>query len=260
MNYIGAQLVFGFVKAGSNCGLAAKHAWTQLANNVYWMGRSNFFVMGGGGVTVLPCTVWSEVFQDLDTANVSKCFAGSNTLFSEVWFFYPSLQDGLGYPSRYVKFNTSENTWDFGSLQRNCWIDQNILGAPLACTNNGIVYSHETGADADTAPMTSGFTTGYFYLGEGEDYAFVDLIMPDFIWESVGGSQSANIQVTVNAVRWSGDSPVAYGPFTVTQATPSIPVRIRARQFSLTIQSQDSGSFYRLGRIRVRYAPDGRWG
>jgi hypothetical protein len=260
MNYIGAQLVFGFVKAGSNCGLVAKHAWTQIANNVYWVGKNNLFVMSGGGVSVLPCPVWDIMFQDFDIANAATCFAGSNTLHSEFWVFYPSLQDKLGRPSRYIKFRIDEGTWDFGPMQRNCWMDQSILGAPLACTNNGIIYSHETGADADTGPMTSGFTTGYLYVDEGEDFVFIDKIFPDFIWESVGGTTSANIQIIINAVRWPGDSPVTYGPYTVTQNTPQIDVRIRARQISLNVQSQDSGSFWRLGRIRARYTRDGRWG
>jgi len=258
MNYIGAQLVFGFTRIGSNCGIIGKHAFTQLAGNIYWLGLNNFFVLSGGAVSILPCSVWDAIYQDLDTTNMSKCFAGSNTLFGEFWVFYPSIADNLGYPSRYVKHNILENTWDLGVLQRNNWIDQTAFGPPLSCTNNGIVYSHENGMDADTGPMTSGFTTGYFYIDEGREFVFIDRIFPDFRWGEFGGTQGAIIQVTVNAVGYPGDTPKTYGPFTVTQASQYISTRIRARQISLTIQSTDSGSFWRLGHIRVRYSQDGR--
>ena len=258
MNYVGSQFVFGFQKIGSNCGLAAKHAHTQLAGNVFWMGKNNFFALTGGNVDILPCPVWDTVFQDLDTANVSKCFAGSNTLNSEVWFFYPSLADGAGYCTRYVKVNTVEGVWDLGPMQRNTWIDQNVFGPPMAVTNGGLIYSHETGFDADTAPITSGFTTGYFYIDQGEDMVFIDQIIPDFKFGTYAGSASATIQITVNAISEMGQTPISYGPYTVTASTPYIPCRIRARQISFTIQSSDPGSFWRLGHIRARYTPDGR--
>ncbi len=64
MNYIGASLAFGFNKIGSNCGLIAKHARTQLGGGVYWMGTNNFFSLAGGGVQIMPCPVWDAVFQD----------------------------------------------------------------------------------------------------------------------------------------------------------------------------------------------------
>ena len=258
MNYIGSSLVFGFVKAGSNCGLIAKHAFTQQAGNVFWMGTNNFFIMSGGNVSIIPCTVWDTVFQDLDTANASKCFAGSNTLFSEVIFGYPSIQDGTGYPTRYVKLNISEGTWDIGLLQRNCWIDQSVLGNPMAATNSGLIYTHESGYDNDTSPITTGFTTGYFMIAEGEDLAFVDRIIPDFKYGTTSGAKNAIIQISVNAINSINDTPKVYGPYTTTATASEITTRLRARQVSFTVQSSDSGSFWRLGRIRMRYAPDGK--
>jgi hypothetical protein len=258
MNYVGSTFVFGFVKTGANCGLIAKHGFTQLAGNVYWFARNNFFAMAGGSISPMPCSVWDVVFQDLDTANTWKCFAGSNTLHSEVLFAYPSLSGGLGICDKYAKFNISENAWDAGDLQRNCWIDQSTFGSPLACVNNGIVYQHETGFDADTSPIVSGFTTGYFFIDEGREFVFIDRIDPDFKWGNWAGAQTAILQVWVNAIDNMGDAPRIYGPFTVTAATDFISTRIRARQISVTIQSSDSGSFWRLGYLRFRYRSDGR--
>jgi hypothetical protein len=258
MNYIGASLVFGFVKTGANCGIIGQHAFTQMAGSVYWFGRNNLFVMSGGSVSILPCAVWDIVFQDLDMTNASKCFVGSNTLHSEILFWYPSIQDGTGYPTRYVKLKVDEGSWDAGILQRNTWTDQTVFGPPVSVTNNGIIYSHETGYDADLTPMTSGFTTGYFRVGEGEEFAFIDRIVPDLKWGTFAGAKTATLQVTLNAINEMGDTPVTYGPYTITAATPFFLPRCRARQISITVQSSDSGSFWRLGHFRVKFQPDGK--
>ena len=257
MTYLGAPLVFGFLKTGSNCGLIAKHAFTQLAGNVYWCGKNNIFQMAGGTVSPMPCPVWDVIFQDLNPTYASLVFAGSNTLFSEVIIGYPSIADGQAYCTRYVKYNTVEGTWDTGSLQRNTWMDQSVLGSPIATTNTGLIYSHESGMDADLSPITSSFTTGYFYIDEAREYVFINQIVPDFKWGEYGGSQNATLQIYVNAVKNPGDTPTVYGPFTVTQSSPAITKRIRARQISLTVQSSDSGSFWRLGECRFRYSIDG---
>ncbi len=258
MDYIGSTFVFGFNKIGSNCGLIAKHASAQLSNVVYWMGKSAFFSLSYYGVQQLSCPVWDAVFQDLDIANSSKCVAGANTNFSEVWFFYPSLSGGLGYCDKYAKHNVIEGTWDVGTLSRVAWIDQSVIGPPTAATQNGIIYTHESGNDADTDALIPSFDTGWFYVDEGREIVFVDRIFPDFRWGLFNGSQDATINITIKSVMYPGDTPNTYGPFSVTQASQYISQRFRARQISLSVSSSDVGSFWRLGLIRVRWAPDGR--
>jgi Ubiquitin-activating enzyme E1 FCCH domain len=258
MAYTGTVFVYAFNKIGGNCGLIGKHARAQLGNSVYWMGRSNFFYYSGGGIQPIPCSVYDAVFQDLDLTNAHKTVAGSNTDFTEVWFFYPSTSGGLGYPDKYAKLNLLENTWEIGPLDRFAWIDRSILGSPIAIAATGLIYSHESGYDNDVLPMTPSFTTGYFYLSEGEDFTFIDKVFPDFKWGTYAGSENAQIQITVNAVENPGDTPTTYGPFTVMKTSPSIDCRIRARQISLTVASADSGSFWRLGLVRFRYSISGR--
>jgi hypothetical protein len=258
LNYIGSSLVFNENEVGANCGLIAKHAFAQLADIVYWMGSAGFFQLTGGGVSPIPCAVWDAVYQDLDTANQNKCFAGANSLFSEVFFFFPSLSGRLGYCDKYAKYNTLEGIWDIGTLQRNTWIDKSVINYPIATTQTGVVYKHEFGKDDGSNAIMSSFDTGWFYVGEGEDIVFLDKIFPDFRWGFYGGSQNAQIRITIYAVMYPGDTPASYGPFTITQATQFIDQRLRARQIKLHVESDDVGSFWRLGQIRVRWAPDGK--
>jgi hypothetical protein len=256
MDYIGSTLVFSFNKIGSNCGLIAKHAHAQLAGAVYWMTDAGFFSLNGESVTQMPCPVWDAVFQDLDLTNKDRCFAGSNTMFSEIWFFYPS-KNGGGTCDRYAKINVMEGSWDIGNLQRNTWLDKSVVGLPISTTDAGIIYSHETGNDADTSPMNPSFTTGWMMIGDGEAISFIDRIFPDFKWGEYSGAQTSSIMITVYVVNYPGETPRTYGPYTVTQASRFVSKKCRGRQVMLKVESNDLGRFWRLGSVRLRYAPDG---
>jgi hypothetical protein len=258
-DYIGSSLVFSVTEKGTSCGLIAKHAHGKLGETIYWMSNSGFWSMAGDSVNQLLCPVWDAVFQDLDMANVDMCHTGANSDFTEVMFFYPSASGGLGYCDKYAKFNVATGEWDIGNMQRNTWMDRSVVGNPVATTNSGLIYKHEDGYDADNAPILSSFETAWFYIGEGEDCFFIDRIMPDFKWGEYGGSSpGASIKVTIKTVQYAGDTPKTFGPFTLTQATQFVSKRMRARQAMFRIESDDMGSFWRLGHFRMRYSPDGR--
>lgn len=259
MEYLGPPLVFGFNKIAANCGLIGNHAMAQLAGNVYWMGKSNFFGMTGQGIAPIPCSVWDFCFQDLDTVNQGKSVAASNTPFNEVLFFFPSASGGTGENDKYVKLNTMYSTWDYGVLARSAWIDQSVLGSPIAASpSSGLIYSQESGYDADGSAISASFTTGYWSLTEAEDFAFVDFVIPDFKYGTIAGTPGANITVTLLATDYPGDTPREYGPYNVTSTTKFISCRLRGRQMAARIESDDIGSFWRLGGIRFRMAIDGR--
>src|ERR1700761_1716791 len=115
-------------------------------------------------------------------------------------------------------------------MQRSAWIDQSVLGNPIGASSGGLIYLQETTPDADGAPLLSSFTTGFFYLSEGEQFVFVDQVMPDFKWQTFpNAGTSAQIQLTFNITNFPGDAPIQYGPYTVTQATEYLPVRFRGR-------------------------------
>lgn len=263
MNYIGPPDVFGFNKIGAGMGLTSAHALQQLRGSVFWMGPSNFFVYSGGSPSVVPCPVWDAVFQNLNTNFLQNICAMPNTPFNEIGWFYPSASSVSGENDSYVKMNILEPgaPWDIGpigALQRSAWIDQSILGNPIATNSAGIVYKHETTNDADGQPLLSSFTTGDFYLEEGENFVVVDQIMPDMRWESFTGTTSAQIQLTFNVSNFPGDTPISYGPYIVTQTTEYLNVRFRGRLMSVTVASADLGSFWRLGSIKFRWAFSGR--
>lgn len=260
MTYIGPPDVFGFNRIGAGMGLASDHAIQQLRGAVFWMGQSNFYVYSGGSANVIPCPVWDAVFQNLNLAFLQNITSMPNTPFNEIGWMYPSAASTSGECDSYVKMNILEPgaPWDYGLLNRSAWIDQSLLGNPIGATSTGIIYLQETTPDADGQPLTSSFTTGDFYLAEGEQFVVVNQIMPDFKWNLFNGGTSAQIQLSFNISNFPGDTPIVYGPYTITQATEYLTVLFRGRLMSVTVTSSDLSSFWRIGSIKYRFAPSGR--
>lgn len=258
MDYIGPPDVYGFSALGSNCGLAARHGAVVLNSSVYWIGVSNFYVLNGESVQTIPCSVWDFIFQDLDTDNLDKIFAGSNSLFGEVTFYFPSASGGTGEVDKYVKFNPSLNTWDCGELARSAWIDQSPVGKPIGADPNGYIYQHEISPDADGQPMMPWFQTGYFAISDGEFLNFVDWLLPDFRYGDLGDDQDAILQITITYTDYPNGTVKTVGPYSVSNATEYVNTRLRGRFAALKIESQDLGSFWRLGGVKIRSVPDGK--
>lgn len=262
MTYLGFPDAWGFTRIGNNCGLIGKHAVARQGANVYWMGLKSFFALGGGGVNIIPCSVWDAVFQDLNTDYQSKCWAWSNTPFNEVWFFYPRESTSATEPDACVIYNTAENVWYPSAddlLDRSAGIDQSILGEPIATSPTGSIYQHEIGYDAAGTPITPSIETGWFTLTEGHDIMFMDWILWDMIFKLYNSSnQSAQVQMTIYSVMYPNDpSPRTYGPYTLTSATLYQNLRVRGRLVRFKFTSSDAGSWWRIGANKCRLAPSG---
>jgi len=261
MQYVGAPLVYGFNKIGSNCGAVSRHCVGQLNGGIYWMSQKQFFMSTGSGPQAIPCPIFDVIFQNINTAYFYKVCCGVNSQFNEITWYYPSASSTEN--DSYVKYNTVLQQWDFGSLGRTAWIDQSVLGPPIGAGSDNYLYQHEVGNDAasgtQTTAMLSSFQTGYFQLNEADNLIFIDQIWPDMKWGTYSGNPNATVQITFYATNYPGDTPVQYGPYNMTQATEYISVRIRARLMSIAVSSNDVGTFWRLGAIRYRYQIDGRF-
>lgn len=282
MQYVGPPLVYGFNKIGSNCGAIGRHSVGQLMNAIYWMSQNNFFVLKSNGPETIPCPVWDIVFQNLKSGNDSngnpytqhiRCAVNSE--FNEIMWFYPSA-NGNGENDSYVKYQVNLNQWDYGSLGRTAWIDQSVFGPPIGAGTDNYLYQHEVGNDAavgtTTTAMNSSMQTGFFSLAEGDQIMFVDQIWPDMKWGTYSGNKNATVYMTLYWTNYPGDAltsdgsysgypnnTVSSATFPMTQATEYISCRIRARLVAINIYSTDTGTFWRLGGIRYRASPDGKY-
>ncbi len=262
MQYVGPPNVFGFTKIMSGCGLIGSHACGQLGSSIYWMSQQQFFSMASGGAPrAMPCSVWDYVFQDLDMDNAYKIRCKPNSNFGTIGWEFPSLSRGTGENDSYVEYNAIEGEWTTGAYPqtgRSAWIDQSLLGPPIAGTPTGLIYQHEVGYNGDDAALLPYFQTGFFVIGEGEDFYFVDQFIPDFKYGTQAGTQGAQLLVTLLVVDFPGAAPVQKGPYTINAAKKYITTRCRGRQLAFKVQSADLNSFWRIGLSRYRYGPAGR--
>ena len=276
MQYIGAPLVYGFNKIGSNCGAVSRHCVGQMNGGIYWMSQKQFFMSMGSGPQAIPCPIWDVIFQNINTSYLNKVCCGVNSQFNEVTWYYPSASSTEN--DSYVKYNVALAQWDYGTLGRTAWIDQSVLGSPIGAGSDNWLYQHEVGNDAvyngQTTGMQSSFSTGYFSLNEADNLVFVDQIWPDMKWGTYSGNTNATVYLTINYTNYATDaatspstsyysgSPsgqVTSVTFPMTQSTEYISCRIRARFMSFSLSSTDTGTFWRLGGIRYRYQMDGRF-
>lgn len=257
MQYINLPLVYSFNEIASGCGLVGRKAAGTLAGTVYWMSQSQFFKLSGAGVEPVNCPIWDVIFQDIDTDYWQNVVCAPNSRFGEIAWYYPTTGSG-GIPTKYVKYNALMNQWDFGTLTRTAWIDQGVFGPPIGAGGDYVIYQHETSNNADGAPINSWFQTGYFALQEAELKTFVDQVWPDMKWGLYNGTQGATVTITFYTADYPDDTPRQY-PFTVTQGTDFVTPRFRARLVSIRVESNDLNSFWRLGNIRYRFQPDGKF-
>jgi hypothetical protein len=264
MQYVGPPYVYQFNEIGTGCGLISRKAATSMNGVIYWMGQSQFFKMGAGGVEMITCPIWDVIFQDLDTDNLDNVRIAANSYFGEVTWYYPTIS-GDGEPTKYAKYNVILNQWDFGTLTRTAWINQSVLGAPLGAgpaapsDEENYVYQHEVSPDADGTPMVSSFQTGYFAISDGEWKVFVDQIWPDMKWGYYNGLQDADLTITFYVADYPHQTAITYGPYAFNNQTNYITPRFRGRLMSIKMESSDIGSFWRIGATRYRFQQDGKF-
>lgn len=258
MQYVGPPLVYSFNEIGTGCGLISRKAAGSLNGMIYWMGTTQFFRLGQSGAEAIPCSVWDTVFQNLDTSNLDKIRFAANSNFNEISWFYPTTTSG-GEIGGYAKYNVVLNAWDCGTLKRSAWINQSVLGTPIGAGLDGFIYQHEVGNDDDRLPMNSYFQTGYFQLAEAEYKIFVDQVWPDFKWGLYDGPQGANLKLTFFVTDYPGDTPRVYGPYNMNQLKDFLTPRFRGRLVSIKVESEDAGSFWRIGATRYRFTNDGKF-
>lgn len=270
MQYVGPPYTFGFSQIGSNCGAISPHCGVEAQNVVFWM-STNAFYMFEGTVKQIPCSVQDYVFGNINlTAANSITFAGSNSKFAEVSWFYPSSNSE--YIDSVVTYNYRENVWTIGSLARTTWADKDIFDYPLATqylpnsTSNSspIVYGlqsgvsaiwyQEYGNNAGNNAMTAYIQSADMAIADGNDFMFVKRYIPDF--KNISGPLNMQIDVKTypQSTQYVSSSTVLYS------TTTKIDMRARGRLVAIKMLSSQLDTKWRMGTLSIDAQPDGRRG
>jgi hypothetical protein len=266
--FLGPPYTFGFQQLGANCGIISPHSAADVNGVAYWMSKDAFFVFDGT-VKKIPCTVQDYVFEDLNIAQATAVNAGINTQFNEVTWFYPSLSSD--YINRFVTYNYMENVWSVGTMSRTAWTDIGTFEKPLATEYDPLdteatittiygltagrshLYNQEDGVDANGVAIDAYVYSGYFDIGDGDQMLLMQKFIPDF------KRQAGNITVGLRLRPYPQAAAVASSldPYVITPDTQYVSTRARGRQVQLRIESDELGSFWRFGTMRVDIQPDG---
>jgi hypothetical protein len=272
MQYIGPPYVWSTQLLADNTSIVGPHAVAVASGVVYWMGVDKFYKYDGRTQT-LVCDLKQYVFENINREQGSQFFAGTNEGFNEVWFFY-CTQDSTTI-NRYVVYNYAENCWYNGQMARTAWRDSGLNAYPIAATYEDTLVFHEYGLNDNTSgtpvPFESYIRSTEFDIGDGQVFGFVWRVLPDLTFR---GSTAANPTVTLSlsALKSSGagyNDPASVGgsasgdvvrttSYPVEKYTQQVNTRVRGRQMSLEVRSNQLDTTWQLGATRIDVRLDGR--
>ena len=271
LQFIGAPFTFGIQPLATNITIMGPNAPVAVDDAVFWMGRQNFYLYDGQ-TKQLPCTVKERVFFDFDYDQADKVYASVISEFSEIIWFYTSntnslANGGTGENDRYVIYNYAEQTWYYGTLSRTAFIDRGIRTFPIAAAD-GYLYNHETGYSDDGAIMTSTIESSPIDMGDGDQFTFIQRLIPDFTFNgSTTSSPTVNVTLQSNNFPAGNYLQSEISKIDRTAVSTTVPfeqytnkadVRLRGRAFSIKVDCSALGVRWRLGSPRVDIRQDGR--
>jgi len=226
------------------------------------MGSAEFYSYSGT-VQRIPCTVRDFVFDNLNTSQRSKVFAGANISYGEVWWFYPSADSNEN--DKYVVYNYQDDIWYVGSMARTSWLDRGIFSLPLGTGDDNYLFNHETGAKADGSAMTAFIESGDMGISDGNNFSFISRVLPDLNFRETN-VDNTTVDFIFNAKNAPGQTAQNTNTDTVTktsntpvdQYTSQYQTRLRGRSFTFKVQSTDADVLWRLGIPRIDIRQDGR--
>ena len=284
MRFVGPPDTFGFEIAATNVNILSGRSAVSVAGRVFFMGSDGFYTYTGA-VKPLPCTVEKYVLNDINLSQRKKIVAGSNSLFNEVYWFYPSA-DSIE-PNRYVLFNYAESSWSIGSMDmlalttdstttsvynRTCWNDASIFDKPKSAyvssfapsgTNTlavqkSAVMTHETGSSANGSAMDCSIESGDVEISEGDFYSLLTRVYPDVKFFDIDtGSADPVLTMAVLAKDFPGASESSissvavthsniHGTYGVNSGTPSgNATAIRGRGRALSVKFSSAGTTFK---------------
>lgn len=258
MQYLGPPFTFGVNAISEQITIMSPNAVASVNDQVYWMGESEFYVYTGA-VQRLPCTVRDYIFNDLNAFQREKVVSGVNTEHAEVWWFYPS--ENSNALDRYVVFNYLEQAWYYGTFGRTAWMDRGIFDYPIAANDDGFLYYHEVGFDDGTfnpaEPIVAFVQSSPIDIGDGEQFVYISRMLPDVQFkDSVNVAPAVNFNIAVR--NFPQGSYLQSTTLTFTDGEEIKYLRLRGRQFSMRVTSDELGVTWRLGSPRLDTKPDGR--
>lgn len=280
-NYSGDNFVYQSFLAGRGCGLVGALAINEAHGVGYWISKEDFWAWDGSLRKLPSEDIHDYVFNDLNTSLLNQCICATIAARNEVWFIYPSLEDGDSAPTRYVIYHTDQNRWSIGrfSTQLTAMLDRNLFFTPavtkpypiISAASGNILALDVVGADSDNTGF--GFSTdeldGSYVqyspmeIARGDAASDIFRFIPDIKDFSEPGTfaRTLSLDLFLQDKPASGTGTQSYtigtAISTSTFLAESIDMRENARLVGHRIR-YDGAGFYRIGVSRLNIQPAGR--
>ena len=272
MQFIGPPFTFGINQLASAITVRGFNSAVAVGDAVMWMGYDRFYIYDGR-VQVIPCSVRDHVFRDFNENQAEKVYAGVNSAFGEVFWFYPSNSNsvsngGDGENDKYVVYNYDQKIWYVGNLKRSSWLDRGVYQYPIA-TDSNLLYNHEKGNDNDGTAFTSFIQSSPIDIQDGDQFVFLRRMLPDVSFDNSDNDINDGqkfVNMTFTGQRSPGGGLLTASSSSTTNQVSTITVndttelshlRLRARSFALRVTSSAQKVNWRLGTNRVDLRRDG---
>jgi hypothetical protein len=282
LQYLGPPAVWQTQLLADNISLAGPNAATIAAGVTYWMGVDKFYKYDGR-LQSLRCDLRQYVFDDINNNQYDQFVTSTNEGFNEVWFFYCSANSNT--IDKYVIYNYVEDIWYYGLMGRTAWIDSGLRNYPVAATYSYNLVQHEFGLNDCTDSLTGVAIEAYinsaqFDIDDGHNFGFIWRVVPDITFR---GSTAVSPSVTMTllplqnsgsgynnptsvggtsyaSVSSSGNQTITVGgkAYEIEKFTGQVYTRVRGRQLSFSIYSNQMNTTWQLGAPRIDIRPDGR--
>lgn len=272
LQYVGAPIVWQTQILSDNISIMGPNAAATAANIVYWMGKDKFYKYDGT-VQTLRCDLRRYVFDDINQSQPYQVCCGTNEGFNEIWWFYCSRNSTV--VDKYVVYNYAEDIWHYGNMGRTAWLDATTVRYPLAATYDHTIVTHENGLNDNTTginnPIHAWISSAEWDADDGHNFSFMYRMLPDVTFQnSTNAAPTATMTVTPLKNSGSGyTSPASLGSqnyaevirtatVPIEQFTGQVFVRVRGRQFTFKIESNQLNTTWQLGKMRLDIRQDGR--
>jgi len=272
LQYLGPPYIWGSQIMGDNLSVMGQNTVALASGVMYWMGVDKFYRYDGT-VQTLRCDLRQYVFSNINVLQAPQIFAGTNEGFNEVWWFYCSSSSDV--IDRYVVYNYGEDVWYHGSMGRTAWLDTGLYHYPIASTTSNTIVEHENGLNDNTTGTASAInayiTSSEFDIDDGHNFGFVWRVIPDLSFQN-STATSPQVTLTLQPLSSSGsgyNSPKSVGgessasvtrtvSVPIEQYTGQVNIRVRGRQLSMKIESNQLDTCWQLGSMRLDIRQDGR--
>jgi len=282
MQYLGPPAIWQTQLLADNISIAGPNAIAVAAGVVYWMGVDKFYKYDGRFQS-LRCDLRQYIFDNININQLDQIVSSTNEGFNEVWFFYCSY--GSSVVDKYVVYNYAEDIWYYGSMGRTAWLDSGLLPYPIAATYSYNIVQHEYGlndaTDSDAGVAIQAYiNSSQFDIDDGQNFGFIWRMVPDVTFRG-STATSPSVTMTLLPLRNSGsgyNNPTSVGgtsyaavtgttdqaitvggkAYEIEQFTGQVYTRVRGRQMSLSVYSNQTNMTWQLGAPRIDIRPDGR--